>query len=298
LRGLKKSFGTVKALDGLSLDISQGIFGLIGPNGAGKTTLLRALLGLIQVDEGSINILGYDLSSRPLEVKRHIGVLHEKPYFPPAMTTQSYLKRVGQVYGTDEPVKDYLELVGLGTAGDRKIGHLSAGMHQRLGIAQALIGKPSLVFLDEPTSNLDVKGRDAVVSVLVRVNKELGVSFFVTSHILSELERVCEQVAFIKAGKIVDKGAVSGLVEKFTANRYEIVSSDPTKLLERVGKLDGVMDAFVSGVSSIIVEIDQVLIPDPQAYFSRAAEEMGITVFKIGATGSLEDVYRKVNQDD
>ena len=198
--GLSKTFGKVEALKEFTLDIEAGIFGPIGPNGAGKTTLIRVLLGLIHADAGQANVLGMNVRTHSLDIRRRIGVLHERPSFTPTISTLDYLQCVKQIYRSQSDPKELLATVGLEDAHDRKIMNLSAGMHQRLGIAQALIGSPELVFLDEPTSNLDVVGRDEIIKLIVDLNLDLGVSFFIASHILSELERACQTVAFIREG--------------------------------------------------------------------------------------------------
>ncbi|MHA2263756.1 MAG: ABC transporter ATP-binding protein, partial [Candidatus Thorarchaeota archaeon] len=154
--GLTKFFGTVLALDNFDLEVQPGIFGLIGPNGSGKTTLVRLLLDLIKPQLGSGRILGFDIQEDSLSLRRRIGILHEKVSFPKSMTVFRYLETVRKIYESDASSNDMLSKVGLRNVADRKIGNLSAGMSQRLGIAQALIGQPELVILDEPTSNLDV----------------------------------------------------------------------------------------------------------------------------------------------
>jgi ABC-2 type transport system ATP-binding protein len=153
---LTKRFGDIVALDRLTLSMRHGIFGLIGPNGAGKTTLLRVLLGLIKADGGEAKVLGLDINDESFDIRRRVGVLHEHPIYPPSLTAGRYLERVSRLYDAGRDPSELLELVGLLDAKQRKIGNLSAGMRQRLGVAQALIGKPELVFLDEPTSNLDI----------------------------------------------------------------------------------------------------------------------------------------------
>ena len=294
--GLYKRFGKVEALNGLTLHSRPGIIGLIGPNGAGKTTLLRILLGLLRPDSGNARILGHDVIHESLEVRKKVGVLHEKAFFPPSMTPSDYLNAVNRLYRTDGSVDELLSLVGLSHASDRKIKHLSAGMHQRLGLAQALCGEPELVFLDEPTSYLDVGGRDDVVSLIVRVHQESGVSFFISSHILSELERACHTVAFVRSGQVVDFGPVDELVRKHTKNRFQVTISDPKKLSKILEQTSGISDVLIVGSASIIVEVSPDQEGDIELLINRVAEKNGIEVYRIDPTGTLEDVYRKVNR--
>jgi len=293
---LCKKFGKVEALNGLTLHSGPGIIGLIGPNGAGKTTLLRILLGLLRPDSGNARILGHDVIRKSLEVRKKVGALHEKAFFPPSMTPSNYLKAVNRLYGTDDSVDELLSLVGLSHASDRKIKHLSAGMHQRLGLAQALCGGPELVFLDEPTSYLDVGGRDDVVSLIVRVHQESGVSFFISSHILSELERACHTVAFVKSGQVIDFGPVDELVRKHTKNRFQVTTSDPKRLSKILEQTSGISDILIMGSASVIVEVSPNQEGDIELLINRIAEKNGIEVYRIDSTGTLEDVYRKVNR--
>ncbi len=174
-----KRFGSLYALDGVNIEVGHGVFGLVGPNGAGKTTLLRVLLGLIRANSGDVKVFGYDCYKNSLQIRRNVGVLHERPSYPQSLTTLEYLNIVLDIYDGDKTPEELLELVGLPNAQSRQIGNLSAGMHQRLGIAQALAGNPKLVFLDEPTSNLDVAGRDEIIQLIINLHRQLKVDFFI-----------------------------------------------------------------------------------------------------------------------
>ena len=159
IQNLSKDFSEVRALDSLSVDISQGIFGIIGPNGAGKTTLIRILLGLIPPDSGNANVLGYDVRTESLEIRNHIGVLHETPVFPKSMTVMEFLRDIVRIYGYDVDCETLLEQVDLLYAKNRKIGNLSAGMYQRLGIALAFAG---VTQFDNGFSWIRIHSRDIV----------------------------------------------------------------------------------------------------------------------------------------
>ncbi|MBY8997822.1 MAG: ABC transporter ATP-binding protein [Candidatus Thorarchaeota archaeon] len=294
ISGITKTFGEIKALDEFSLEMEPGIFGLIGPNGAGKTTLLRILLGLARQDKGTAEILENETSGDPLRYLKQIGVLHENPYFPPSMTPRQYLDDIGSLYPTSVPAEDLLSMVKLLDAADRKIGHLSAGMHRRLGIAQALVGKPKLIFLDEPTSNLDVSGRDLVVKLIVKMYQKDDVSFFITSHILSELERACHNVAFINAGKMVERGSIQELVQKHTQKRFRVITSDSWTLEEILSETEGIVDVFVDSSTSIIVEVTSDLLTGIESQLKELVKGTDVKIYGIETTGTLEDVYRKV----
>lgn len=291
---LSKSFGNVQALNSLTLKVKPGILGLIGPNGAGKTTILRILIGLLRPDSGKAIVAGYDAIRDSIEVRKRIRVLHEKAYYPPAMTPISFLRSVRRFYRSDDDIHEVLSLVGIADVANRQIRQLSAGMHQRLGLAQALIGEPELVFLDEPTSHLDVSGRDAVMKLIVQVHKESNVSFFISSHILSELERACQSVAFIKDGQILAYGPVKDIVHRHSQNRFQITTSDAHLLSRLLREHEGIEDALVLGIATVVVEISADLEIEIDYVVENVAERADIEIYKIEPSRSLDDVYRKV----
>lgn len=296
--GLAKRFDRVQALAGLDLSVPPGIFGLIGPNGSGKTTLLRILLGLIRTDSGQAEVLGLSSRDRSLDIRRRVGVLHEKPSFFSAMTAIEYLRKIKQIYRSSQEPSELLALVGLDHALDRRIGKLSAGMYQRLGIAQALIGDPELVFLDEPTSNLDVDGRDEIIRLIVNLNSKSGVSFFISSHILSEVERACHHVAFIKEGKIMDAGRVRDIIQKRTRWTYRIICSDPQQLHDALRPLSSISSSVVSGANSVTIgsrENDALTV---KTIIDEVSEKLSISVYEIEKASTLEDAYREAMRDE
>ncbi len=291
---ITKSFGHVKALDGLSLDMEPGILGLIGPNGAGKTTLLRVLLGLIKPDSGSAKIFDSNTSSDSKDFLGRIGVLHEDPYFPPLMTPKQYLTDVGFLYHQRIPADELLAMVGLLDAADRKIRNLSAGMKRRLGLAQALVGKPELVLLDEPTSNLDIVGRDQVLRLIAEIHQEKKVSFLITSHILSELEKTCHQIAVVVKGKIIEKGSMEELVEKHTQCRFRVMSSDSFKLEKILKKEKGIIDVLVDGAKSVIIEVAPDYEENLESRLEALTNGSDIKFYGVENTGTLEDMFRRL----
>jgi ABC-2 type transport system ATP-binding protein len=298
LTGITKSFGSIRALDGVSLMVNRGVFGIIGPNGAGKTTLLKIMLGLVRPDSGRGEILGYDMQQDSLRIRQRVGVLHERPAYPNRMTVGAYLTRVERLYKKNGNVERALTMVDLLGARNRRIGALSAGMLQRLGIAQSLIGEPELVFLDEPTSNLDIDGRDSVTRMIIDIHNETGVSFVISSHVLSELERVCHNIAIIRKGKVVATGGVQETIRKYTGKRYRIVASDPKGLFDIVRQLEGILNAQITGANAITIRIDSPNVSDIERRVKEAAASLDIHVYAIEKAETLEDALRELVLDE
>jgi ABC-2 type transport system ATP-binding protein len=246
--GLVKSFGNNIALNELELQVPKGISGFIGKNGAGKTTTISILLGLLKPNRGKATVFGMDCWHESFEIRRRVGVLHETNAFPGGFTGKRFLEHVARIYGTPQTearVKESLKEVGLSGAEDKRIKTYSAGMTRRLGLAQALIGDPEFVILDEPTANIDPLGRTALLDRIKKLHTERGTSFLISTHILSELEKVCGWLSIIDSGKIVDQGPVKELAKKHSADIYKIEVSDPGLLLENVQQLKIVEKAWI-----------------------------------------------------
>ncbi len=209
--GLRKVFGRKVAVADLSLHVAAGeVFGFLGPNGAGKTTAMKMLLGLVHPTAGRGFILGHPVGSR--EARRWVGFLPEHFRFHDWMTGRELLDFHGRLHGLPaavraERIKTLLAEVDLADAADRPVGTYSKGMQQRLGLAQALIHRPRVVFLDEPTSGLDPIGRILVRDIILRLRRE-GVTVFFNSHILGDVEAVCDRVVFLKRGRVVHETAL------------------------------------------------------------------------------------------
>jgi ABC-2 type transport system ATP-binding protein len=245
---LVKSFGSILALNELNLRVPQGISGFIGRNGAGKTTTIGVLLGLLKPNSGEATVFGLDCWHNSYEIKRRVGVMHEVNAYPGAFTGKRFLEHVVRIYGVaqiEQRVKEALRDVGLADAKDKKIKAYSAGMFRRLGLAQALIGDPELAILDEPTANIDPLGRITLLNKIKELHKERGTSFLISTHILSDLEKVCNWLSIIDAGKIVDQDNVKELSEKYSANIYKIEVSNPELFAEKVEELSTVEKAWI-----------------------------------------------------
>lgn len=223
---LTKTYGSVKALDEASLSVGKGVFGFLGPNGAGKTTTIKVLLGLIRPTKGSATVLGYDCARQSLEIRRRVGYLSEDPRFYEYMSGEAFLEFAAGLRGMDKgslrrEVDESLKRVELASDGKRRIKEYSQGMKQRLGMAQALIGSPDMLILDEPTSNLDPLGREELLNIIKEVGR-FGTSVFLSSHVLSEVERVCENLALLLKGKVVLEGPLNEVKHRFSSAHYRV----------------------------------------------------------------------------
>jgi ABC-2 type transport system ATP-binding protein len=222
LRGLTKTFGATVALDRVNLTVRPGaIFGFLGRNGAGKTTALRILSGLARPTAGVACVLGHDVSRSSDAIRAQIGFLPDVPGFYEWMTAPEYLDFAGRLFGLDQTTRDaranaLLEMAGLASVTAR-VGGFSRGMKQRLGIAQALINAPSLLMLDEPTSALDPIGRREVLEMVASLRGRTTVFF--STHILADVERVCDAVAILERGRVVASAGIAELTARAASNR-------------------------------------------------------------------------------
>lgn len=241
VRGLTKLYDGKLALDQLDLELAPGeLRGLLGPNGAGKTTLLRALFGLIRPDAGSIELLGRKLDAgRRVTVEGVAGFI-EDPTFYSYLSGRANLELLAELDDRHGPALDQaLERVGLAGAASDRVGGYSTGMRQRLGIAAALLRSPRLLLLDEPTSGLDPEGIRAA-STLLRELAAGGVAVLVSSHLIGELEAICDSYTIIHAGRVVWDGPVSRLESEAPGSVYTLSTSDDSRALELAGAWDGV----------------------------------------------------------
>src|SRR5512145_202293 len=221
-----------RALDNLTLEVAQGeTFGFLGPNGAGKTTTLKLLMQLIYPTSGTAEILGRPVGD--VSVRRRIGYLPENPYFYDNLTAEELLVYFGRIFGYDgvdsrQRASRLLDEVGIGAARRFQLRRFSKGMVQRVGIAQALINEPELVFLDEPMSGLDPLGRREVRELILRL-RERGCTVFFSSHVLSDAEALCSRVAILAKGRLMKSGRISDMLD-LQAHGWELVAasvSDP-----------------------------------------------------------------------
>ena len=232
---LTKTYGSVRALDGLSLTIPRGgVYGVLGPNGAGKSTLFRILLGLIRPTAGEVSVMGGRIGD--VAATRRTGSMIETPRFPPFMTARQVLVWLSSAHGLKaDParVSGWLERVGLSEAADRKVRGFSVGMSQRLGVAAALITDPELVILDEPTSGMDPPGIQEMRALIRSLAERDGITVVLASHQLLEVQRVCDRVAILNRGKLVREGSVSDLTS--AGERLRLSVTPMARALEVLG---------------------------------------------------------------
>jgi ABC-2 type transport system ATP-binding protein len=219
LRSLTKRYGSITALDGLTLDIEPGIIGLVGSNGAGKSTLLRLLLGLIEPTSGEATVLGMDVRRLGPEVRALLGYMPEHDCLPPDTTATDLVSHLALLSGLPrtaarERTAEVLRHVGLYEERYRAIGGYSTGMKQRVKLAQALVHDPTILLLDEPTNGLDPAGRDEMLELVLRTGTDFGITVIVASHLLGEIERVCDFLVAIEGGRLLRAAPLVSLTER------------------------------------------------------------------------------------
>ena len=226
-RGLSKRFGAILALDGLDLVVPRGsVFGLLGPNGAGKTTTIRILTGLARPTAGTASVAGVEVALDEPRLHRRVGYLDQDPRFYAWMTGRELLELVGRLHGLSGTelrarVGEMLARTGLAAAADRRIGGYSGGMRQRLGIAQALLHRPEILFLDEPVSSLDPEGRRDLLELIAGLRGEATVVF--STHVLSDVERICDRIAILDRGRRVTEGPLDELLAAHARPIYRLL---------------------------------------------------------------------------
>jgi ABC-2 type transport system ATP-binding protein len=225
-RGLSKAYGKIQALAGLELTVPYGsVFGFLGRNGAGKTTTMRLLAGLARPSSGNAWVGGWETSGINRLARSRFGYLPQDPAFYSWMSAREYLDYIGRIQGLTAPdrkrqIGELLELSDLKEASRRRIGGFSGGMVQRLGIAQALMGHPPVLLLDEPTASLDPAGRHEVLEMISKIRGSATVFF--SSHILNDVERVCDTVAVLHKGRLILVSGREELLEKYAVNAAEL----------------------------------------------------------------------------
>lgn len=276
--GLVRRFGDLTAVDGIDLDVGEGeIFGFLGPNGAGKSTTVRMLVTLLKSSAGSASVAGFDVASQPNEVRRRIGVALQDAAIDPLMTGNESLRLQAVMQGLggrpgQQRAGELLERVGLTEAGDRRVGTYSGGMRRRLDLALALIHKPSVLFLDEPTTGLDPTSRQAVWEEVRSLNDE-GTTVFLTTQYLEEADQLAGRIAIIDGGMIIREGDPAALKEAVGDPTLRLEVADPS----RQEAAQGILAGFGG---------------------ERPARAGRIAIGLRGGTGSLASVIRALDEAD
>ena len=287
----KQNPPSVKALDCISMEVKKGeIFGLLGANGSGKTTIIKLLCGLIGSDGGTISVLGSDVTMTR-EYLKDVGAIVEAPTMFKNMTGRENLRYFASLSGGlhEQRIQDILTLVGLKDRADSKFSTYSLGMQQRLGIAQAIMANPKLLILDEPINGLDPDGIIQIRELLQKLSRTYGTTIIISSHILSEMQELCDRVAILVSGKIV---AVKTLSEISDSNQKEIAKidcSDANKAYEIISKMKDIEVRLVNG--SIYIRCDSELV----AAVNKALVNADINIFGIQIRKrTLEDIYKEL----
>lgn len=217
---LTKKYGSRTAVDHLNIKIEEGeVFGFLGPNGAGKTTTLLMFLGLTEPTSGKAKVIGFDPTREPFKVKEKVGYLPENVGFYDDMDARQnlrYIAKLNRISGevSEKRIDYWLEMVGLSEESTKKVGTFSKGMRQRLGIAEVLIKEPKLVFLDEPTIGLDPDGTNRMLDLIHSLSREKNITLFLSSHLLDQVQRICDRVGIMINGKLVAIGPIEELAKK------------------------------------------------------------------------------------
>jgi ABC-2 type transport system ATP-binding protein len=299
LENLSKSFRGLRALDGITAELPQGAVGLLGPNGAGKSTLVKCLLGLVKPSGGSGSVLGIDIASRPLELRQRIGYLPEVDCHIPGMSAVEFVAYTGELVGMPPRAAMgrahvVLDYVGLADERYRLVHTYSAGMRQRVKLAQALVHDPELLFLDEPTNGLDPKGRELMLELVTDLSQNCGISLLYSSHLLADVEQVCDTVMILRAGRLVTIGSVAELTGG-AKDGYDL-------------RVRGAEEAFLAELRA--EEIEHTLIsPGRYTLFSRDNDSLPRRVLRAANTSgtqvralrprrtTLEDVFVTALED-
>lgn len=294
---LTKRYEGFPALDRVSLRLPHGSIGLLGENGAGKTTFLKLILGLIRPTSGSARVLGFDVAGEGLELRRRVGYMPEDECLPPDLSAHDLVTRMGQLSGLPQEVArqrsyDVLHLVGLGEERYRPIGGYSVGMRQRVKLAQALVHDPELVLLDEPTSGLDPQGRSEMLALIRDIHGKIGLNLLVSTHLLPDVERVCDHAVILRAGRAVAQGRLQDLLGTVREGLLVRVVGDRRAFIEGL-RAKG-LDAVETAPTVIRVRTDH---GDPYREILSEAVATGVQLRRLERqTRTLEDVFVSLHQ--
>ena len=297
--GLTKEYGARRALDSISFHANQGeIVGFLGPNGAGKTTTMRILTGYMPPTDGQVTVAGYDVVDESIEVRRRVGYLPETVPLYTDMTAMEYLKFMAElrhIPNAEDRAYETLESVNLVDRANSYIGNFSKGMRQRVGLAQALIHRPEVLILDEPTIGLDPTQVVEIREVIREIGKDRTVLF--STHILSEAQQICDRVLIINKGKIVAEDTPENLQSRLAGTQRVVlrVRGDADGLLATVKKVKGTRDVTTPNMESVEFEFSAGQDVRPQV--AKAVVQAGYELIEMHTSGmSLEEIFLELTQ--
>lgn len=288
-RGLTKRYPRVTAVDGLDLDVPAGRVGLVGANGAGKTTLFRMMLGLSHPSAGTLEVCGLDVAADPIGVRSRLGYMPEHDCLPLDQTAADVVATFGELSGLPpraarQRASDVLDLVGLDEARFRPVGGFSTGMRQRTKLAQAIVADPELVLLDEPTAGLDPMGREEMLDLVARLGG-LGISVLLATHLLDDVQQVCDHVVMLDGGHLVVSGATGSLLER-TGLLTVDVGADGDELAAHLGDR-----GLLATAASTLVEV-QVHGDDDIDVVRDVVADLGLPLHRMTTRiTSLDEVF-------
>ncbi len=298
VKNLSRNFGKLIAVDQISFSINYGeIFGFLGANGSGKTTTIRMLCGILAPTSGDAIVAGFNVSNHAEDIKRSIGYVSQRFSLYTDLTVEENLQFYGRIYGIvnsefKKRIEEILDMTGLKPWRHKLSGELSGGWKQKLALANAILHKPKIIFLDEPTAGLDPISRRGVWEVLYQLADE-GVALFVTTHYMEEAER-CNQIAFISKGKLLKIGKPEELKKEISANLLEVECRPLMKASHFLGQLPQVIGLTAYGTTLHLNVTDS---KSAEQAVLQVAEKEGIEVSSIRPiTASLEDVFATLTQ--
>jgi ABC-2 type transport system ATP-binding protein len=293
LDSVTKTYGAVTALNNLSLSVPTGAVGLLGPNGSGKTTMIRTLLGLIPVDRGTGTVMGMDFGTRQLEIRRMVGFAPEDECLFPRVVGVDFAAYAGELVGMKpkdamQRAHEVLDYVGLGEARYRRVETYSTGMKQRLKLASAIVHDPQLLILDEPTNGMDPAGREEIIELSRDLAHNKGMSLIFSSHLLPDVEAVCDHIVVLGSGRLLAEGKIKDLKQVHRL-AYELrVKGEPAALSSRLNAM--------GCTTELLDDLLLVGVPDgqsPQIIWRAAAEQREQIRFLRPQRSTLEEVFLK-----
>jgi ABC-2 type transport system ATP-binding protein len=304
-KDLSKHYGTIKAIDRLNLEVPENVvFGFLGPNGAGKTTTVKLLTGFAHPTSGSAWVAGDRVGSTNLALRAKTGLLPDVPAFYDWMSGREFLHLVGELHHLPRSeirkrTEELLALVELEKAGSRRIGGYSRGMRQRLGIAQALVNRPTVLFMDEPTSALDPIGRREVLQLILRLRETATI--FMSTHILSDVERVCDMVGIVNKGRLVTVSSVAALQKKYARSVFEMeFMEDSRPFVESLKLVSWLAEPeLVVESGTPVVRVRAVDLERARRELPRLISDSGLTLTHYELTlPTFEEIFMNILSED